>query len=657
MDTEDFIGLPDCNDPETAIQDEELHNASHEPQGDDSQPSCSDTGTSRENGGYLVNVEGDSEKEDGQIVVEEDPDKDSINNKYISQDQVLSETVVVAETMNHMSSEVPSENGCLTSQDKNPASNHKREGNCILINALTSETIFFCAAAAVFPLICIFPNPACSCNRDSKKKLEELLQQWSEWHALHGSTSKRLSWLDLGLTDPDEVLESGEQTFFPALRVGLEKFSAVSFWMDNGTGKPESKEIIQLDGDSVPLYDRGYAFGLGSVDGSNLEGGLEILDASRCFNCNSYNHTLRDCPKPRDNVAVNNARKQHKSKRNQATGSRNPIRYYQNTPGGKYDGLRPGALDADTRKLLGLGEFDPPPWLNRMREIGYPPGYLDALVIAFQYIEISEYEEDFNHLDYNHLFDQLMRLYIVSLFEHISDPEDEDQPSGIMIYGDEESKIEQEDGEIVSDSAEPTPVPEPRKKMSIEFPGINAPIPENADKRLWAEVVSSSDLSRSRSHRRFKPSSESSRTHFREQKWSMNHRDDGPPGVDPGVSPSSFLPRYDSYDSQYSFHSPRDYDPVSRTTYSRSFSERGRRSPLVHEDFPSHGSYSSRSYSSGRKHSPRSHGSAGLGTSLDDRRIDRDSDYTSQRDHRDYYHHRIKGRVAVESCRWLGAIH
>ena len=23
-----------------------------------------------------------------------------------------------------------------------------------------------------------------------------------------------------------------------------------------------------------------------------------------------------------------------------------------------------------------LQEFDPPPWLNRMREIGYPPGYL-----------------------------------------------------------------------------------------------------------------------------------------------------------------------------------------------------------------------------------------------------------------------------------------
>lgn len=82
---------------------------------------------------------------------------------------------------------------------------------------------------------------------------------------------------------------------------------------------------------------------------------LEIIDASRCFNCGSYNHSMKECPKPRDNVAVNNARKQHKSRRNQNPGSRNPTRYYQNSPGGRYDGLRPGALGVETRELLGLG--------------------------------------------------------------------------------------------------------------------------------------------------------------------------------------------------------------------------------------------------------------------------------------------------------------
>lgn len=83
--------------------------------------------------------------------------------------------------------------------------------------------------------------------------------------------------------------------------------------------------------------------------------GMDVVDASRCFNCGSYNHSMKECPKPRDNTAVNNARKHHKSRRNQNASSRNPTRYYQNTPRGKYDGLRPGVLDAETRQLLGLG--------------------------------------------------------------------------------------------------------------------------------------------------------------------------------------------------------------------------------------------------------------------------------------------------------------
>lgn len=83
--------------------------------------------------------------------------------------------------------------------------------------------------------------------------------------------------------------------------------------------------------------------------------GLELLDAPRCFNCGSYSHSLKECSKPRNNAAVNNSRKQLKSKRNQTAGMRNPARYYQDSPGGKYQGLKPGVLNEETRRLLGLG--------------------------------------------------------------------------------------------------------------------------------------------------------------------------------------------------------------------------------------------------------------------------------------------------------------
>ncbi len=37
--------------------------------------------------------------------------------------------------------------------------------------------------------------------------------------------------------------------------------------------------------------------------------------------------------------------------------------------------LKPGQLSSETRAALGLGPLDPPPWLDRMRQLGYPPMY------------------------------------------------------------------------------------------------------------------------------------------------------------------------------------------------------------------------------------------------------------------------------------------
>ncbi|KAE8710338.1 putative Gamete-expressed 3 [Hibiscus syriacus] len=413
-------------------------------------------------------------------------------------------------------------------------------------------------------------------TRASKQKLEELLQKWSEWQAEHGSSLQE-----------NEPTESGEETYFPALLVGAEKPSSVSFWIDNQTRNLHDAEFIPLDSNIVPLYDRGFAMGLTSADASsNLEGGLELKDeASRCFNCGSYSHSLKQCPKPRDSVAVNNARKQHqKFKRNQNAASRNAIRYYQSSQGGKYDDLKPGVLGAETRELLGLGEFDPPPWLNRMREIGYPPGYLV--------------------------------------------PEDEDEPSRITIYADAETDGH-EDGEIAE-----MVQPEPRMKMTVEFPGINASIPAEADEKLWAPGHSSSESIRNRSqssHYRLNHSSEPGSRGL-ERRYYDDYEDEGPPGVDTRVS-SSYPPRYGNHDSAYSFQSPRQ--PISRPrspTSGRSYYERGRRSPLVYEDFASHGSYRF------SRHSPSSHGSARYENEIDDGLDNSHQEHSSRSSHR--YHSR-----------------
>jgi zinc finger CCHC domain-containing protein 8 len=36
----------------------------------------------------------------------------------------------------------------------------------------------------------------------------------------------------------------------------------------------------------------------------------------------------------------------------------------------------PGQLSAELRAALGISESAPPPWLARMRRLGYPPGYM-----------------------------------------------------------------------------------------------------------------------------------------------------------------------------------------------------------------------------------------------------------------------------------------
>ncbi|XP_059670548.1 uncharacterized protein LOC132316065 [Cornus florida] len=514
METEELIGLPASSSSDSEKND--IHNSNSEPEMD-SQCSNSEIKEDELNGEILDN-RGEIGNKDRQLLLAADIDEDLVDNPSILQVSVeLTETVAVSEKINCLNTKICTENGFIAVRGGSPISNHEKDVSSI--SGVKRARV----AVDEQPSVHVMYN---SLTRDSKRKLGELLQLWSEWHAQHCSASH----------DSNEVLESGEETYFPALHVGLDKPSAVSFWMDNQTRNLQSKEFVPLESNSVPLYDRGYS----------LEGGLEIVDASRCFNCGSYNHSMKECPKPRNNVAVNSARKQHKSRRNQSASSRNPTRYYQSSPGGKYDGLRPGVLGAETRQLLGLGELDPPPWLNRMREIGYPPGYID--------------------------------------------PEEEDKPSGITIFGEEESKEEKEDGEILEKDC-----PDPPTKMSVEFPGINAPIPENADERRWAARPSSSDHSRSRSQRIVNHSSEPISTGSRtEQRFSRDYRYEGPPGCDLGFSPA--LPNHSQrygYDSSYASYSPGGDLPRS-PSFGRSLSDRDRRSPLVHDG----SSYNSLPYSS-----------------------------------------------------------
>ncbi|CAA7408520.1 unnamed protein product [Spirodela intermedia] len=452
----------------------------------------------------------------------------NIEDNSIQQSSVLQkgvdweETVTVVEELTVAGPE-PMENGSI---DTSPPRDHTPEPSCILLPAVTGAKRSRTPGDEQPSVHVVYK----SLSQASRRKLEELLQEWSEWHGRSGTSSDASSM---------EAMEDGEQTYFPALRADPDKPSSVSFRVDKRARTDESGSV---DGDWVPLYDRGFTLGLSATDGSARPERVEPLEASRCFNCGSYSHSLKDCPRPRDSAAINLARRQHSSRRNSASGQRGQTRYYQISTG-KFDGLRAGVLGPELRESLGIGELDPPPWLHRMRELGYPPGYLE-------------------------------------------EEEDEDPPSGITIYAEEEGQLEYEEGEL-PEKGEPGPS---EKKMTVEFPGINAPIPEKADRRLWAVPGGLSAGSGRRSEMQ---------REFSDQRRPWDYRDGGGPS---SSSPAP-LRRSPSGYSSYDHHS------LSRTPRSLSERERG---PLSYEGSPyssGHSLYSGEIY--GRTaHSDRWYGGA-----------------------------------------------
>ncbi|KAJ6792692.1 zinc finger CCHC domain-containing protein 8-like isoform X1 [Iris pallida] len=500
MGPDDFIGLDPPRDSEHKGEENGLHKSNP----DSDEAGCG-TSTSQlkeviSDGVNLETFADNDERQEEQQVQDMDLEDDSTQEQPILEESIgLVESVVTVEKLHNVKHEKASDNGCSL-----PVSDATTENLLIDESPIKGVKRARTAYADQEPCVRVVYN---SLTSESKKKLMEVMQQWSEWHAQCNSSSDVLA---------KEALEYGEETYFPALHVGTEKTSAVSFWVDNLERK-EDIANLPLDTCSIPFYDRGCTLGSTSLGDSATSERIGTLEASRCFNCGSYSHALKECPKPRDNAAINSARKQHTSKRNQTPGSRGSVRYYQKVQG-KFDDLKAGVLGPETRECLGIGEHDPPPWLHRMRQLGYPPGYLDEV-------------------------------------------EDEDEPSGITIFGDEETKTDYEDGEL-PEKGEPVPT---EKKMTVEFPGINAPIPENADHHRWAQASVPASLFRNPSHR------PNHLTDIHKGQCPEHQRNDGPTGTE---HRSGSGPGYRSSDHQRGHHPEHQRNEGSSSSYRSSDSHR-----------------------------------------------------------------------------------
>ncbi|KAI1901174.1 hypothetical protein AGOR_G00057470 [Albula goreensis] len=143
-----------------------------------------------------------------------------------------------------------------------------------------------------------------------------------------------------------------------------------SFCLDK-LGQPLLNENPQLtEGWEVPKYQQVF----GQVIAAE---GQEVLQVKEkrpkpcCFNCGSEDHQLRDCPKPKDMARINEKRKEFTGGSNQSN-----QRYHEEEVEERFGKYKPGIVSEELLEALGVAENALPPFIYRMRQLGYPPGWL-----------------------------------------------------------------------------------------------------------------------------------------------------------------------------------------------------------------------------------------------------------------------------------------
>ncbi|XP_068166456.1 zinc finger CCHC domain-containing protein 8 [Antennarius striatus] len=172
--------------------------------------------------------------------------------------------------------------------------------------------------------------------------------------------------------DPQKSLTSSVRTTSEAFKVVGSVSYFMTFSLDK-LGQPLVNENPQLtDGWDVPIYIQVFNQIVGT-DGQEVEM-KDKRPKSLCFNCGLSGHQLRDCPKPKDMAAINERRKEFNQNNNQAIQSNQ--RYHADKVEERFAKYKPGVMSVELLTALGIEYNTLPPLIYRMRQLGYPPGWL-----------------------------------------------------------------------------------------------------------------------------------------------------------------------------------------------------------------------------------------------------------------------------------------
>ncbi|KAI5761729.1 ZCCHC8 [Gulo gulo luscus] len=166
-----------------------------------------------------------------------------------------------------------------------------------------------------------------------------------------------------------------------AIKNNKEAFSVVgsvlyftNFCLDK-LGQPLLNENPQLtEGWEIPKYQQVFSH-IVSLEGQEIQ-----VKAKRpkphCFNCGSEEHQMKDCPMPRNAARISEKRKEYMDACGEANSQSFQQRYHAEEVEERFGRFKPGVISEELQDALGVTDKSLPPFIYRMRQLGYPPGWL-----------------------------------------------------------------------------------------------------------------------------------------------------------------------------------------------------------------------------------------------------------------------------------------
>ncbi|XP_027734457.1 zinc finger CCHC domain-containing protein 8 isoform X3 [Empidonax traillii] len=140
-------------------------------------------------------------------------------------------------------------------------------------------------------------------------------------------------------------------------------------------GQPILNENPQLtEGWEIPKYQQVFSQIL-SLDGQEIQVKPK-RPKPHCFNCGSEDHQMKDCPEPRNAARISEKRKEFLEACGDTSNQNFQQRYHVEEVEERFGKFKPGVISGVLQDALGVTDKSLPPFIYRMRQLGYPPGWL-----------------------------------------------------------------------------------------------------------------------------------------------------------------------------------------------------------------------------------------------------------------------------------------